>query len=94
VQIDLLVLNCLPEPLDEDVFSPAALAVQADLDVVIFGSGRRLIRVLVKAAALLTLVPLSYIVNLGSSKRESAQYAADWVVMFAQFTVVKRGGVN
>src|SRR5690349_6131413 len=33
VQIDLLVLDRLPQPLDEDVVPPAALAVHADADV-------------------------------------------------------------
>ena len=35
VHIDFLVLDPLPGPLDENVVSPAALAVHADLDVVI-----------------------------------------------------------
>src|SRR3982074_3100174 len=35
MQIDLLVLDRLPEPLDEDVVTPAAFTVHADLDAVI-----------------------------------------------------------
>src|SRR3974390_1176870 len=34
-QIDLLILYRSPEPLDEDVVAPGALAVHADLDAVV-----------------------------------------------------------
>ncbi len=32
-QVDLLVFDRFPEPLDEDVVAPSALAVHADLDL-------------------------------------------------------------
>ena len=35
VQVDMLVLDTLPQPLDEHVVHPSALAVHADLHVVI-----------------------------------------------------------
>jgi len=35
MQIDLLVLDALPEPFDEDVIAPAAFAVHADLNAVL-----------------------------------------------------------
>ena len=35
MQIDVLVLDAAPEPLDEDVVEPAAFSVHADLDTVV-----------------------------------------------------------
>ena len=35
MQIDVLVLDATPQPLDEDVIDPTALAVHADLDAVV-----------------------------------------------------------
>jgi hypothetical protein len=40
MEIDLLVLEGAPEPFDEDVVAPAALAVHADLDTVGLGQPR------------------------------------------------------
>ena len=34
VQVDLLIFHAFPEPLDQHVVDPAALAVHADLDAV------------------------------------------------------------
>jgi len=39
VEIDLLVLHAVPQPLDEDVVTPAALAVHVDADIVLQEQG-------------------------------------------------------
>ncbi|CAI09262.1 hypothetical protein ebA5509 [Aromatoleum aromaticum EbN1] len=36
LEVHLFVFHALPQPLDEDVVAPAALAVHADLDAVVF----------------------------------------------------------
>ena len=36
VQVDVLVFNALPQPFDEHVIHPSALAVHAELDTMIF----------------------------------------------------------
>lgn len=35
-QVDILVLDAAPEPFDENVVDPAAFAVHADVDIVVF----------------------------------------------------------
>ena len=43
VQIDLLILNALSESFDEHVIPPAALAVHADLNPLVFQESRELL---------------------------------------------------
>jgi hypothetical protein len=40
-EINLLVLDALPKPLDEDIIAPAAFAIHADLDLVFLTPSRR-----------------------------------------------------
>src|SRR5450759_1474642 len=36
MQVNFLILDALPQPFDEDVIAPAALAIHADLDAMLF----------------------------------------------------------
>jgi hypothetical protein len=54
VQIDVLVLDRLPKPLDEHIVTPAALAVHADADVVLLQRGDE-----VRSGELATLVGIA-----------------------------------
>ena len=78
VQIDLLVLDRSPDPLDEDVVAPGALAVHADRDLVLrSAAGEGLAGEL---AALIGVEDLRLSVLASASSSASMQKAASIVI--------------